>query len=123
MAEVYDIDVEVMVQEGEDAALRTHRTDRTHVGLDQHIDNEDKEGSNSHDNSYEDSPTKDKSVSVASVKHASYVSYASQTQTVAVKPRVYFLGGKYHCENCNDKGDKFYMNEHPCNGKKKESRK
>ena len=109
MAEVYDIDVEVMVKEGEDAdaaALRTHRTDRTHVGLDRHIDNNG-------DNSHEENPIKERA---ANPKQASYASYGNSGDDD--KPKMYFSNGNYHCKNCNEKGDKFYMEEHKCNGRK-----
>jgi len=35
-----------------------------------------------------------------------------------IRQGTYFAGGKYHCENCYDKGDKFYMENHQCNDKK-----
>ncbi|MGH9982982.1 MAG: hypothetical protein ACRD8W_03400 [Nitrososphaeraceae archaeon] len=118
MAEVYDIDVEVNVQE--DDTLRTHRTLRTHVGLDKHIeDNVSNDG---------EKPT-DCNEASQHPRNVSYVSYASYpqpqdtAQQLTDKPRTYFLNGKWHCESCNEKGDKFYMEDHKCNGNGKEVKK
>jgi hypothetical protein len=106
MGEFYDIDIEIMIQEGDDTAtLRTHRTDRTYVGLDRHIDNNG-------DNSHEENPIKERA---ANPKQASYASYGNSDDDD--KPKMYFSNGNYHCENCNEKGDKFYMEEHKCNGR------
>ena len=72
MTEVYDIDVDIKVHEGED---RTHRTDRTHIGLDEHMD----DGNSSH----EDKPTKNKEADVKKASYVSYASQASQPNTIA----------------------------------------
>lgn len=34
------------------------------------------------------------------------------------KPKLSFSYGKWHCEGCNQKGDRFDMEDHKCNGKK-----
>jgi hypothetical protein len=47
-------------------------------------------------------------------------SFMVNTTTTSIQ--MYFLDGKWHCENCNKKGDRFDMEDHKCNGKK-ESRK
>ena len=44
----------------------------------------------------------------------SYDSY----DTVPTSSEMRFYGGYWHCENCKEKGDKFYMENHRCNSKK-----
>ena len=121
MAEVYDIDVEVMVQEGEDAdasALRALRTDRTHVGLDRHMEDVSDHDTDSNESSQDENEAKASQDNPATeTKKASNASYAS-CENRDDKPRMYFSNGKYHCEWCNDTGDKFYMEDHKCSGRK-----
>jgi hypothetical protein len=104
MAEVYDIDVEVKIHEGDD--LGAYGTHGAHVGLDAHIDN-DKSSHEANARKY----------MTAGVKQAPQVPQVPQVSQTSDKPRIYFLGGKWHCENCKEKGDKFYMEDHKCNGK------
>jgi hypothetical protein len=128
MTEVYDIDVEIMIQEGEDAdaaALRTHRTDRTHVGLDRHMEGPGDSTDNS-DSSHDENGVKASqdrpATDTKKASYASYVSYVScgNGDGDGHKPRIYFSNGKYHCELCNDIGDRFYMEDHKCKGRKED---
>jgi hypothetical protein len=87
----------------------------THFGLDKHMDNSNKDDS---DSSHEESEVKaiqDKPAT--DTKKASYASYASYGNSDD-KPRMYFSAGNRHCENCSDKGDKYYMEVRKCNDRK-----
>jgi hypothetical protein len=128
MAEVYEIDIEAIIQEEDvdTTSVRTHRalrTHRTHVGLDRHMEDTGDHYTDNGDNSYNDNEVKvSQGMPAADIKKASYASYAScgNNGEDDDKPRIYFSNGRYHCELCNDTGDKFYMEGHKCNGKKRD---
>jgi hypothetical protein len=124
MKDTYEMDMEIKILEGDEAeAHEAHEAHSGGVGLDKHIPDDSDATTNQAQKSNnigvnnQEIPTKRDTSYTQKAPQVPQAPQMLQEPANINKPKLYFLGGRYHCESCSDKGDKPYMDEHKCNGK------
>ena len=143
LGQIYDLSVEVKVRVGTDV---TDMTDVTHIGLDKHLyepitmvedDNHNdqdipifnSENKNNEETTLENT-NKDPPAPVHSSVHPSHVSHTSQPIEASSTNnrrndsiyRTSEHSDVFACQNCSNRGDRFFMEVHECNMSKQEKR-